>query len=83
MHEAQAAAPLDHPNVCTIHEIDETADGQVFICMAYLDGESSRARLARGPLAVEEALDVAIQAAEGWRRPTSTASSIATSSRPT
>ena len=64
-HEAQAAGSLDHPNICTIHEIDETPDGQVFICMAYVDGEALRARLARGPLRVEEALAVAIQAATG------------------
>ncbi len=35
VHEAQAASALDHPNICNIHEIDETADGQIFICMAY------------------------------------------------
>jgi len=64
-HEAQAAGSLDHPNICTIHEIDETADGQVFICMAYVDGEPLRERLARGPLTVEEALGVAAQAAAG------------------
>jgi serine/threonine protein kinase len=34
MHEAQAASALDHPNVCNIHEIDETDDGQLFIAMA-------------------------------------------------
>jgi len=64
-HEAQAAGSLDHPNICTIHEIDETPDGQVFICMAYVDGEPLRARLARGPMTVEEVLSVAIQAAVG------------------
>ncbi len=65
MHEAQAAGSLDHANICTIYEIDETPDGQVFICMAYVDGEALRARLARGPLTVEEALAIAIQAAAG------------------
>ena len=65
MHEAQAAGSLDHANICTIYEIDETPDGQVFICMAYVDGEALRARLARGPLAVEDALAIAIQAAAG------------------
>jgi serine/threonine-protein kinase len=65
MLEAQAASALDHPHVCTIHEIDETPDGQVFICMAYVDGESLKSRLARGPLAIDEALVTATQIAEG------------------
>jgi len=63
--EARTASALDHPNVCTIHEIDETADGQVFICMAYYDGESLRSRLARGPLSIDDTLTIAIQTAEG------------------
>ncbi|MBZ5589496.1 MAG: serine/threonine protein kinase, partial [Acidobacteriia bacterium] len=65
VHEARSASALDHPNVCTIHEIDETPDGQVFICMAYVDGESLRTRLARGPMDTEEALAVATQVADG------------------
>jgi serine/threonine protein kinase/tetratricopeptide (TPR) repeat protein len=63
--EARTASALDHPNVCTIHEIDETADGQVFICMAFYDGESLRSRLARGPLSIDDTLTIAIQTAEG------------------
>jgi tetratricopeptide (TPR) repeat protein len=63
--EARNASALDHPNVCTIHEIDETPDGQVFICMAYYDGESLKSRLSRGPLSIEETLSVTIQVAEG------------------
>ncbi len=63
--EARTASALDHPNVCTIHEIDETPDGQVFICMAYYDGESLRSRLARGPLSIEETLNIVVQVAEG------------------
>src|SRR5437016_13994156 len=65
VHEAQAASALDHPNICTIHEIDETADGRLFLAMAYYDGETLKARLARGPLPVAEALDVAAQVARG------------------
>jgi serine/threonine protein kinase len=40
IQEAQATSTLDHPNICTIHEIGETEDGQMFICMAYYDGQT-------------------------------------------
>jgi dienelactone hydrolase len=63
VHEAQAASALDHPNICTIHEIDETSDGQVFLAMAYYEGETLKERIARGPLAVDEALDIIAQIA--------------------
>ena len=63
--EAQAASALDYPNICTIHEIDITPEGQQFIAMAYYEGETLKKRIARGPLPVEEALDVAIQVAQG------------------
>ena len=63
--EAQAASALDHPHVCAVHEIDETPDGQVFICMAYVDGESLKSRLDRGRLTVEETLAIAAQIADG------------------
>ena len=56
---------LDHPNICTIHEIDETPDGQLFIAMGLYEGETLKQRIARGVLPVEEALDIAIQVAEG------------------
>jgi serine/threonine protein kinase/tetratricopeptide (TPR) repeat protein len=65
LREARAAAALDHPNVCAIHEIGETKEGQLFIAMAYYEGETVRERLARGPLEVAEALDLASQAASG------------------
>jgi serine/threonine-protein kinase len=64
--EAQAAASLDHPNICTVHEIAE-ADGQVFIAMAYVEGETLRERLASGPMAVSETVDIALELAEGLR----------------
>jgi formylglycine-generating enzyme required for sulfatase activity/dienelactone hydrolase len=65
MQEAQAASALDHPNICTIHEIDAAPDGQLFIAMAFYDGETLKARIARGPLPVKEALDLAIQIGQG------------------
>ncbi len=66
--EARAASALDHSNVCTIHEIDETEDGQVFICMAYYEGETLKGRLARGPVGIDETINIALQVAEGLRQ---------------
>jgi serine/threonine protein kinase/dienelactone hydrolase len=63
MREAQAASALDHANICAIHEIDETADGQMFIAMAYYDGETLKQRIGRGPLTIEETLHIAVEVA--------------------
>src|SRR5678816_410725 len=63
VHEAQAASALDHPNICTIHEIDETPDGRVFLAMAYYEGETLSKRIARGAVPLPEALDIVIQLA--------------------
>ena len=63
--EAQAAAALDHPNICTIYEVGEDADGRCFIAMPFYDGETVRERLARGPLPVGDALAIALQTARG------------------
>jgi serine/threonine protein kinase len=68
INEAQTASALDHANICTIHEIDETADGQLFICMAYYEGETLRKQVARGKLQVEKAIDIAKQIATGLQR---------------
>lgn len=65
IHEAQAASALQHNNICTIHEIDETADGCVFIAMDCYEGETLKEKIARGTLPVDEALDIAAQAAAG------------------
>ena len=62
--EAQAAAALDHPNVCAVYEIGEHK-GDFFIAMAYVDGETFRDKIAAAPLKLHTALDLAIQAAEG------------------
>jgi formylglycine-generating enzyme required for sulfatase activity/dienelactone hydrolase len=63
--EAKAASALDHPNLCTIHDIDATPEGQLFIAMAYYDGATLKKRIASGPLTVDEALHIAIQMAQG------------------
>ena len=65
LQEAQAASALDHPNICTIYEIGETPEGQLYLAMAYYEGETLRARIERGPLPIAQALDVAIQVGEG------------------
>ena len=65
INEARAASSLDHPNICSIHEIGETQEGQTFIVMAYYEGESLERMIARGPLPLDEALDIAVQTAQG------------------
>ncbi|HQM62912.1 MAG TPA: serine/threonine-protein kinase, partial [Acidobacteriota bacterium] len=65
LHEAQAAAALDHPNICTVYEVGETDTGQLYIAMACYAGETLRERIARGPLPLEEALRIAQEAAAG------------------
>lgn len=65
MQEARAASALDHPNICTIHEIDTTPDGQMFIAMAFYDGETLKKRIQRGARPLDEALDIAGQVARG------------------
>jgi len=63
LHEARAASGLDHPNICTIHEIAETDDGRLFIVMAAYDGETLRTRIGRGSVPDREALAIAEQIA--------------------
>ena len=64
LREARAAAALQHPNICTIHEIDEVG-GHTFIVMVYLEGEELRKHIEKGPLSLDRLLDIAIQVARG------------------
>ena len=64
LREAQAAASLDHPNICTVHEIDEVA-GRTFISMAFIAGQSLNDKIAAGPLKLEETLALAIGIGQG------------------
>ena len=48
LQEAQAASALDHANICNIHEINETEDGQLYLVMAYYEGETLKERIDRG-----------------------------------
>ena len=65
LQEAQAASALDHPNICTIFEINETADGQLYLVMAHYEGETLKERIARGPLVLDDAIDIATQVGQG------------------
>jgi serine/threonine protein kinase/tetratricopeptide (TPR) repeat protein len=65
VREAQAASATQHSNICTIHDIETADDGQLFIVMAFYEGPTLKERLENGPMAVEEALEIATQIADG------------------
>jgi eukaryotic-like serine/threonine-protein kinase len=65
IHEAKAASALQHNNICTVHDVDETADGALFIVMDLYDGETLKEKIDRGPLQISEAVNVAVQIAQG------------------
>ena len=65
VQEAKAAAALDHANICTVYEIGEAPDGQLFISMPCYEGETLGDKIERGPLGIDEAIAYARQIAEG------------------
>ncbi|HKJ81410.1 MAG TPA: serine/threonine-protein kinase, partial [Ignavibacteriaceae bacterium] len=65
IHEAKAASALEHNNICNIHEIDQTEDGQLFVAMACYEGETLKERIDKRPLKIEEAVDIGIQICQG------------------
>ncbi len=68
IYEAQTASALDHPNICTIHEIDKSDDGHMFISMTYYDGIILGEKIARGPLPIREAINIVVQIAQGLKQ---------------
>ena len=65
LQEAKAASALDHPHICTIHEINETGDGELYLVMAYYEGETLKERIAQGAVALAAAVDIATQVGRG------------------
>src|SRR5437867_10003827 len=63
VREAQAAARLDHPNICSIHEVGEE-EGRSFIVMQYVEGETLDFRMTRKPIELSESLSIAAQIAD-------------------
>jgi len=66
--EAKAASALDHPQICAIHEISSTDEGELFIVMAYVAGQDLKSAIVRGPMALEQASGIALQIARGLAR---------------
>jgi len=67
MSEARAASKLNHPNICTIYEVDEV-DGNLFIAMEYVQGHTLSEEMSQGPLGIEKALEIAAEIVSGLEK---------------
>ncbi len=68
IHEAKAASALEHPNICSIYEISETEDDQLFIVMPFYDGETLKKKIASGHIAEHESKEIILQIAKGLQK---------------
>ena len=68
IHEAQSTSSLQHNNICTIHDIDETDEGQLFICMDCYEGETLKEKIKDQRLKINESVDIVIQIAQGLQK---------------
>ena len=65
LHEAETTSALDHPNICTIHEINHTEGGQFFLVLSCYEGKTLRKILEEGRLSIGQAIQIAAQLCEG------------------
>ena len=71
IHEAKTASALEHNNICTIHEVNETEDspniagGQIYLVMSCYEGETLKQKIDKGPLEIDEVINIFGQIAEG------------------
>ena len=65
IREAKTASSLDHTNICTIYEVDETEENQIYIVMAYYQGKTLKEIIKKGPLDKDTAVDIILQIANG------------------
>jgi serine/threonine protein kinase len=82
IHEAKAASALDHPNICSIYEIGETEQGQMFIAMACYEGESLKDKIGRGHCRLMRRSTSSFRLRKDWQRPIPRRLCIETSSLP-
>ena len=68
IQEAQSASALQHNNICKIHEINETDDGQIYISMEYYAGKTLKEKIGEDTLTFEEAIDIVTQVARGLEK---------------
>ena len=68
INEAQTASSLQQHNICTIHDIDETKDGQIFICMDLYEGKTLKEKIESEQIKTDEAMDIIIQVATGLQK---------------